>query len=189
MEEASESTVLDKKVTIVGTNNRYLMKKVTKSPQIIQKRKGMEQYNLSQEEYSFEYQLRLIQAMYKNENNNVIMDDIIQSQLNKKLTGYKSQDIIKKVYNPEEFITYQNVMKELYESNMVCHYCCQQMFILYELVREQKQWTLDRINNDLGHTSDNVVVSCLECNLQRRRTNKDAFSFTKNLIITRESHE
>jgi len=189
MEEASENTDLDKKITIVGTNNRYLMKKVTKAPQIVQKRKGMEQYNLSEEEYSFDYQLRIIREIYKDENKNVIMDAIIQSQINKKLAGYKSQDNIKKVYNSEAFITNQDVMRQLYECNMICHYCCQQMYILYELVREQKQWTLDRINNDLGHTSDNVVVSCLECNLQRRRTNKDAFSFTKNLTITRESHE
>jgi hypothetical protein len=49
-----------------------------------------------------------------------------------------------------------------------------------------KQWSLDRINNDIGHNSGNLVVACLECNLKRRRTNKDAFLFTKNLTIIRE---
>ena len=32
-----------------------------------------------------------------------------------------------------------------------------------------------RIDNDLSHTDDNVIVACLKCNLQRRRQNKDKF--------------
>jgi len=67
-----------------------------------------------------------------------------------------------------------------------CHYCSEDMFILYEIVRELKQWSLDRINNNIGHNDGNLVVACLECNLKRRRTNKDAFMFTKNLVISRE---
>ena len=59
------------------------------------------------------------------------------------------------------------------------------MFLLYDIVREAKQWTLDRINNDIGHNTDNVLISCLECNLKRRRTNKDAFLFTKQLVIVK----
>ncbi len=51
---------------------------------------------------------------------------------------------------------------------------------------KKKQWTLDRINNDIGHNNGNLVVACLECNLKRRRTNKDAFMFTKNMVIVRE---
>ena len=40
--------------------------------------------------------------------------------------------------------------------------------------------------NDIGHNNGNLVVACLECNLKRRRTNKDAFMFTKNMVIVRE---
>ena len=36
------------------------------------------------------------------------------------------------------------------------------MFILYENVREPKQWSVDRINNDLGHNIDNFVLACLD---------------------------
>jgi hypothetical protein len=52
------------------------------------------------------------------------------------------------------------------------------------MVRENKQWTLDRIDNNLGHNEDNVVIACLECNLKRRRTNQSKFLFTKQLKIT-----
>jgi len=57
--------------------------------------------------------------------------------------------------------------------------------LLYKLVREPKQWTLDRIDNEYGHSVDNIVLSCLECNLKRRRTNQNKFVFTKQLKITR----
>ena len=42
------------------------------------------------------------------------------------------------------------------------------------------QWTLDRIDNNLGHNSDNVLISCLECNLKRRRMNMERFQFSKD---------
>ena len=57
------------------------------------------------------------------------------------------------------------------------------MYILYEFVRENSQWSLDRIDNDIGHNNDNVLISCLECNLKRRKQNKDKFLYTKNLKI------
>ena len=49
--------------------------------------------------------------------------------------------------------------------------------------RDFKQWTLDRINNNLEHSNKNTVVACLKCNLDRRRKNFHAYTFTKNLSI------
>jgi hypothetical protein len=91
-----------------------------------------------------------------------------------------------KKLNEKEFVSYEEVIKLLNDCNLLCHYCNCEVYILYEIVREMKQWSLDRINNDIGHNSGNLVVACLECNLKRRRTNKDAFLFTKNLTIIRE---
>jgi hypothetical protein len=56
---------------------------------------------------------------------------------------------------------------------------------LYKLVREMQQWTLDRIDNDRGHFLDNVEISCLECNLKRKKQNSDKFLFTKQIKIVR----
>ena len=110
----------------------------------------------------------------------------ILAHIKSKIQSYKQQDIIKKRINNEEFVSLNEVIRLLQTSKMKCHYCSENVFILYEIVRELKQWSLDRINNDIGHNEGNLLISCLECNLKRRRTNKDAFYFTKNLVITRE---
>ena len=108
------------------------------------------------------------------------------SHIKTKICSYKQQDIVKKKLNEEQFVTFEEVVELLKICGLTCHYCSEHVFILYKKVRETKQWSLDRINNDIGHNSGNLVIACLECNLKRRRTNKDAFMFTKNMVIVRE---
>ena len=62
-------------------------------------------------------------------------------------------------------------------------YCKENCLIAYENVRENTQWTLDRINNDIGHSKDNVVICCLKCNLKRGTLNDEKFKFTKQMKI------
>jgi hypothetical protein len=109
-----------------------------------------------------------------------------KNNIKSKLSSYKQQDILKKKLNEEQFVSYEDVIRLLNKCNLTCYYCNEELYILYEIVREMKQWSLDRIDNDIGHNNGNLVVACLECNLKRRRTNKDAFLFTKNLVVTRE---
>ena len=71
------------------------------------------------------------------------------------------------------------------ECKLKCYYCQLEMNVLYDISREASQWTVDRINNDLGHNKDNVLIACLECNLKRRNKSKSAFLFTKNLVISK----
>ena len=72
------------------------------------------------------------------------------------------------------------------ESKMKCFYCTCNMYLIYENVRQMNQWTLDRIDNSIGHNKNNLVISCLECNLKRRNIDKDKFLFTKRLNIKKE---
>ena len=60
------------------------------------------------------------------------------------------------------------------------------MKIKYNNYRDKQQWTLDRIDNDLGHNNENVKIACLECNLKRRRINMEKFLFTKQLNIIKQ---
>ena len=110
------------------------------------------------------------------------------SHIKSKICSYKNQDIKKNRLDLDKLITYDETLDLLSSSGLRCHYCSDEVYILYEKVRENKQWSLDRINNDIGHNSGNLVIACLECNLKRRRTNKDSFMFTKNMVICREGY-
>jgi hypothetical protein len=77
----------------------------------------------------------------------------------------------------------QSTIDLLVASELRCCYCRQEVLVLYELVREKQQWTLDRIDNNRGHTADNVVIACLECNLKRRRVDNELFTFTRQLVV------
>lgn len=168
----------DKKINIIGTNNRYQVKKLLKLPPVIKKKKNVEQ--LPANYYLIENQIDILERLTQLE-----LYATIKSLIDKKISSYKQQDIEKDKYDVEKFVTFDNVIGKMNESGLNCYYCSCKMFLLYEIVREMKQWTLDRVDNDLGHNNDNVIISCLECNLKRRRTNKDSFLFTKNLTIVK----
>ena len=101
--------------------------------------------------------------------------------LKNKLDSYKQQDK-KKTYDAyDDFITFENIIEKLVAYNMRCYYCNSKTLILFKNVRDNYQWTLDRLNNYDEHSNANTIISCLKCNLQRRRKNSEKFKFTKQL--------
>jgi len=142
-------------------------------------------WGLNNDDLSFETQLRLLKMIFNNEKTIDKHIGMIVSHIKAKISSYKQQDILKGKLNDSEFVSFNDVIDLLFESQMKCHYCSCETYLLYEVVRENKQWSLDRINNEIGHNKNNLLIACLECNLKRRRTNKDAFFFTKNLKIVR----
>lgn len=107
---------------------------------------------------------------------------IIKNNIQKKRSSYKSQDI-KKSRLTDDFITYDEVVEKLVISKLNCSYCKKDVVILYENKRDLTQWTLDRIDNELGHSNKNTVISCLKCNLQKRKRNDEKFRFTKQMNL------
>ena len=135
------------------------------------------------EEYKSKYlQIQLINCIYLNMECGEHMD-LIKKVLMKKLHGYRYQDIKKCILSEKKFITFDKMIERLVESKLQCFYCNCDMTILYDNCRQKNQWTLDRIDNSSGHNVDNVLISCLECNLKRRDMDKDKFYFTQNLQI------
>jgi hypothetical protein len=63
------------------------------------------------------------------------------------------------------------------------------MNVLYEISREMSQWSVDRINNDLGHNNNNFHLACLDCNLKRRRRTDEKYLFTKQLNIVKQDSD
>ena len=108
---------------------------------------------------------------------------IILREIKSKISSYRQQDIDKQIYNPNTIITDEEVIEKLVTSKLRCIYCKCNLHIVYKNQREPTQWTLDRINNNLGHNRDNVVISCLGCNLQKRRRGEEAFKFMKQMVI------
>jgi len=108
---------------------------------------------------------------------------IVKRELKSKWLGYKQQD--KDRFDLERLITEEELMEKLVGSKLKCYYCKKDVLLLFEKVRENLQWTLDRIDNDIGHEYENVVIACLKCNLQRRRMDDEKFKFTKQLKITK----
>jgi hypothetical protein len=109
----------------------------------------------------------------------------VQRHVRAKLAGYRQQDQRKQRYCPDAFATPDCVRDLVAAAAGRCHYCSEEVLLLYEHVMEQKQWTLDRIDNRRGHDADNVVLACLACNLRRRCTHKDAFRFAKQLRVVK----
>ena len=179
----------EKKIIFTGTTTKYQMKKINNTVKEKKMRIETQTWGLNESELSFEMQLNILNELVLNDNKPILNDKyskLIINHIKTKIQSYKQQDTIKKIYNEDEFINLEQVINLLQETKLKCHYCSCETFLLYEIVREMKQWSLDRINNDIGHNKNNLVIACLECNLKRRRTNKDSFMFTKNLKIVRE---
>lgn len=107
----------------------------------------------------------------------------LKKELLNKLSNYKQQDKKKNRYNENNFLKIEELMEKLVVSKLKCNYCKNQCLLFYKNIREKMMWTLDRINNNLGHNRDNVVISCLGCNLQKRRRGEEAFKFVKQMVI------
>ena len=67
------------------------------------------------------------------------------------------------------------------ECELKCFYCKDCVALLYENVREPRQWTLERIDNSIGHNIGNIEISCLSCNLRRRTMHHERYILTKQI--------
>ena len=167
-----------KKIIIKGKRNIDGMKGEKKS-----KRKVLENIkfeNLFKEKSQIEWLNKLfLEEKY-------IGFEFVKKEVEKKLKSYKNQDLTKNIYEKKLFISYNECLEKLVISKLRCHYCRKKCLFMYENVREYRQWTLDRINNDNGHNKENVVICCLECNLKRGTMNDEKFKFTKQLRIIKQ---
>ena len=112
--------------------------------------------------------------------------NVLTREIRSKISGYRQQDIEKGIFNEDSIITMEQIVEKLVESRLKCLYCNCNMKLFYKNQREPSQWTLDRKNNNLDHSNENTVVSCLKCNLERRRRNMKDFKFSKQLAIVKK---
>ena len=168
-----------KEIKIVGKTSRYLMKKLIEKKNSPVKRKQVEKWNVDPSWFQTNIQLDLLEKD----------EPILRDEIAKKISSYRQQDVLKKRLNKKELIDYQYVKSLIQECALKCHYCNEDSLILYETRRDMSQWTVDRIDNEIGHNRNNIVISCLKCNLQRKSRNSDKFLQTKQMTIKRENYK
>jgi hypothetical protein len=171
----------DKKINIDGKHNKYLIRKACN---IKQQERKIKEYN--EELIDYDLQCKNINMIYLEQDisNNEIQKYIV-TEINKKISGYKQQDIKKEKLNIKKFVTIDDILEKIVICKLKCFYCDSNMLIVFNDYKYEKQWTLDRINNDSGHNRDNILISCLECNLKRGNMKKDLFEFTKKMKIVK----
>jgi hypothetical protein len=166
----------NKTIIITGKNNVENIKRIKKNKRIRTK-----SYNI---EYNYEREILLINNIFNNIDDS--LNEIIIKEIKRKINGYKVQDIKKNIYDNDKLININDVIHKFYDCKLKCYYCDEKVQLFYKIVREPKQWTLDRIDNDLCHSNKNTIICCLSCNIKRRLTDKDKFEFTKKLTIIKK---
>jgi hypothetical protein len=140
-----------------------------------QKRKitTTEKWNFTDQELKFENHYDILYDPSKTA--------FIYQQIKNKLSSYRSQDIEKGILDITRFSDLSGVLQKMEDCKLKCFYCKECVSLLYENVREPKQWTLERIDNKMGHNIDNVEIACLSCNLRRRTMHYERYVLTKNI--------
>jgi hypothetical protein len=109
----------------------------------------------------------------------------VKKLIQQKIAGYKCQDVQKQLYCSNTFVTFPYVLQLLQHAVMKniigCYYCQEPVLLLYKHVRDPKQWTLERLDNSLGHNCGNVVIACLLCNVKRRVMHHERYTHTKRM--------
>ena len=99
----------------------------------------------------------------------------VRNEIRSKRRGYQEQDR-KRGWDPASVLSDTEVAEKMLVQRQKCWHCGSIVHVLYRDRYDPLQWSVDRLDNDIGHTRDNVVISCMRCNL--RRGNKSIRTFT-----------
>lgn len=131
-------------------------------------------------------QLHCIKTLLINQSPEI---EYIKQQIHYKRNGYRQQDTIKHLYDETAFISWIQIVDLLVKSELQCFYCHDPVVLIYENVRHPKQWSLDRIDNSLGHNTNNVEIACLSCNLRRKTIHHEKYITTKQMKTIVKLHD
>lgn len=144
----------------------------------------MKQITLSDMSRKKKYVLDIDQLEILNQiRDNKEINNDFNRELKAKFTAYKNQDKMKHKYDEEKHITYNQMIEKLYSSQLKCYYCKCSLLILFNKKREGSQWTLERLDNNIGHYDSNTCIACLKCNLKRRTDSHEYFKQGKQLTL------
>jgi len=185
MEENQTKTLV---VSLTPKKEKENKEKTVKTQKEKQKRQitTTTQWTFNETDLEYNNQMSLLKEIQENKITNREHCNFIIRQIHNKIYSYRSQDIEKNILCPEKLVNLENVLQLMTESENLCYYCKEKVQVLYEYVREPKQWTLERMDNNYGHNKDNVVIACLSCNLRRKTMFHERYLFTKQLNIVKK---
>ena len=93
----------------------------------------------------------------------------LRRRIDTKIASYLSQDKRRRPRLPAVTIPRGELVRKLLDSGMKCFYCSCNLAYGGDTKHDRAQWSLDRIDNSKNHHLSNCLVSCLDCNLRRRR--------------------
>jgi hypothetical protein len=174
MEDISQNI----RTTILPTNEKIkkIITQKEKKDRVITRDK---KWTICDNDYNCDLQLSVMKEA--DISNNVYK--LMCSEIRRKISGYKSQDQKKNKYSEIDFIDIDFIKETILERELKCYYCRESLYVLYKSVREPKQWSVERMDNDYGHNKNNITIACLECNLKRKTIYHERFRFTKQLTI------
>lgn len=175
-----------KNIDIKGKRNQDKLKSI-ENPEFISERSKLKKWDkkILDEYSSSNEQIKIIKKLYVDDEK-FEHKEIFKKEINNKINGYKKQDNDKECFDVNYFVNYEYVIEKLLESQLKCYYCKKCCLLLYTEVLCRDQWTLDRIDNDYGHNKNNIVISCLDCNIKRKTMNSERFKMGKQLKIIKK---
>jgi len=196
MEENNNNTkkiIFDPKPTNTTTTTTTTKKNIEnreKRRRIITQTDKWNNYFVNKEtDFNKEVQLQLLSSLSSSVENTEPPEKkkihFLREQIRQKIYNYYAQDMKKQLYNIENFITLEYILQKLEECQLDCFYCREPVYIWYEIAREPKQWTVERIDNKIGHDIGNIEIACLSCNLKRRCMYHERYVFTKQMRIVK----
>lgn len=132
--------------------------------------------------FEFSYQISLLNKLFLDQikEDDINIKKLYNSEINKKLNSYINQDL-QKGFKNKDIIKKEDLLEKFIISKLKCNFCNENIKLFYNEVRDKKQWTLDRINNNIPHIIENVNICCLECNIKRRNRNYNKFLMSKQI--------
>ena len=87
--------------------------------------------------------------------------DILPKKIDEKLQGHLIYDTAKGFENNLKIFHIISKLKK--QGNLCCH-CCEHVKVFNFEPNDKLQYSIDRINDKIGHVIDNVKMSCWGCN-------------------------
>jgi hypothetical protein len=88
--------------------------------------------------------------------------------LRRKLYEYRKQDRENGCHDRRTAISAEETVQLVAKAKGKCHHCKRVVSFVKNPKMRDDGFSLDRKNNEIGHTRANSVVSCLKCNVKRR---------------------